>query len=438
MGITILGLGPGDPQALTLEAQETLGQAREIYLRTREHPTVKALPKHLRIHSYDHLYNKLSEFDAIYNAIAEDVVARGEKGDILYAVPGHPLYGETSVQWILTRAREKQIPTRVIAGLSFVDAACAALELDPLLHGLQIVDATELAHRHFPPFDPDKPALVGQLYSRAVASDCKLTLLVLYPPDHAVMLVEAAGTARQKITSVTLEELDRSNDFGLLTTLYIPPLLRPSSMNALAEIVAHLRSPEGCPWDREQTHQSLRGSLLEEAYEVLEAIDADDMPHLREELGDLLLHVLLQSQMASEASEFTLTDVVAEISAKLIRRHPHVFGDVKVNGTEEIVANWDKIKEAEKGGKPQPKVTVPRGLPALAQAQKVAGKHKAKADPEEIAEQVEKLQRARNREKALGEILYGLAAYASAKHIDAESALRITATREMEDGKLGS
>jgi tetrapyrrole methylase family protein/MazG family protein len=435
MSITILGLGPGDPDLLTLQARHALARAREIYLRTREHPTVAALPKHLRIHSFDHLYRKFDDFEVIYTAMADEIVTRGQKTNVLYAVPGHPLYGERSVQKILAQAREKRIPVRVIAGVSFVEAACAALALDPLEHGLQLADATDLARQHFPPFDPDRPAFVGQLYSRAVASDCKLTLLVLYPPEHPITLIDAAGTPKERVRSMPLEELDHAEHWAggsslkhLLTTLYVPPLLHPGSFESLAEIIAHLRAPEGCPWDREQTHRSLRNSLLEEAYEVLEAIDADDMPHLQEELGDLLLHVLLQSQIAVESGEFSVSDVIAEIAAKLVRRHPHVFGDVRVNGTDEIIANWEKIKQAENGGKPKEKPSVPRGLPALVMAEKVAKRGKMSPDLKEIAGQIEKLARSRDREKALGAILFSLAAYASAKDIDAESALRTVAT----------
>lgn len=429
MSITILGLGPGDPQSLTLEARNALAHAHDIYLRTREHPTVAALPKHLRVHSFDHLYRKFSEFEAIYTAIAANIIARGSKGEVLYAVPGHPLFGEISVQKILAQARDRGIPTRLIAGVSFVDAACAALALDPLARGLQVADATDMAYHHFPQLDPDQPALVGQLYNRAVASDCKLTLLVLYPPDHLVTLVNAAGTDKQSVRSVPLGELDHSEDFGLLTTLYLPPLAQAGSFNTLGEIIAHLRSPQGCPWDRAQTHQSLRKEFLEECYEVLETLDEDDMPHLREELGDMLLHILLQAQIAEEAGEFLLTDVITEVSAKLIRRHPHVFGDVQVSGTDEIIANWELIKQEERGGKPKKKPSVPRGYPALAHAQKVAKRNKISTDIGELARQVEKLARARNREQAMGEILFGLAAYAAAKDVDAESALRVVASR---------
>ncbi|MBI5653560.1 MAG: MazG family protein, partial [Chloroflexi bacterium] len=216
------------------------------------------------------------------------------------------------------------------------------------------------------------------------------------------------------------------------TTLYVPQLARPSGINALAAIIAHLRAPNGCPWDREQTHQSLRKDFLEECYEVLETLDANDIPHLREELGDLMLHIIFQTQIASESSEFLLSDVLADVSEKLIRRHPHVFGDVPVNGKADVIANWDKIKQTENGGKKKSKL--PRGLPALMRAQKVAKKISQQKSLQEIAKEIERLARAKKRERALGEILFALAAYAQAKHLDAESALRTRASEKAKNG----
>lgn len=423
MTITILGLGYGDARALTLEANQVLQHAREIFLRTREHPTVAMLPSHLLVHSFDHLYEAYSDLEAVYTAIADAILEHAARADVLYAVPGHPLFGETSVQKILTRAHAQNIPTRVIVGTSFVDAVCAALELDPLARGLQIADATDLARQHFPRLDPDQPALVAQVYSRMVASGCKLTLLTLYPPEHLVTRVDAAGTAAQAIRVQPLAEIDHTDDFGLLTTLYVPALDRPSGFSALGEVVAHLRAPEGCPWDRAQTHQSLRKDFLEECYEVLDALDRNDITHLREELGDLMLHIFLQAQIAAESGEFLLTDVIADITAKLIRRHPHVFGDVQVSSTREIIANWERIKQAERNGAPR-SARVPRALPALARAQKVARRNKIKVTARDIQLAVAKLARAKNRERALGDALFALAAYAAHKQIDAESALR--------------
>ncbi len=319
---------------------------------------------------------------------------------------------------------------------NFLDAACEALRFDPLERGLQISDAANLARQHFPRLDPEQPALIAHLNSPAVAQDCKRTLLVLYPRDHIVWRIDAVGAAEQKIETMSLDDLDRwaiiqDGPYTPQTMLFIPPLSRHSSLNALAEIVAHLRAPEGCPWDREQTHQSLRKYLLEETYEALEAIDEGDIPHLREELGDLLAHLLLQIQIAYQAGEFSLSDVVAEISAKLVRRHPHVFGDVKVNDTAEIIENWERIKQSEQREAGGDKSEIPLAMPALMRAQKAASKHKTRVSAKEIAARAAKLPRAKDREKSLGEVLFALAAYAAAKGIDAESALREVAGKNL-------
>jgi tetrapyrrole methylase family protein/MazG family protein len=316
--------------------------------------------------------------------------------------------------------------TNTMLGL---DAMCAAVNIDPLERGLQIIDAAHLAQQHFPSIDPDRPAFVVQLQSRTIAGGCKRALLILYPPEHLVTRVDA--TDGKPSIKTKLAELDRADDFESATLLYVPPLAQPSSLNALGQVVARLRAPDGCPWDRAQTHHSLRKDFLEECYEVLETLDQNDIPHLQEELGDLLLHILLQTQIAAESGEFRLTDVVADIAAKLVRRHPHVFGDVKVSGTDEIIANWERIKETENGGA-KLKSKMPRGLPALTRAQKIAKRGKLKVRSGELAASVVKLSRARNREKVLGEILFALAAYASAKGIDAESALRMEIARRID------
>lgn len=302
-----------------------------------------------------------------------------------------------------------------------IDAICAALGLDPLAYGLQIFDAAHLARLHFPPLDPNTPALIARLNTRALATECQRALLLLYPPDH---LVTRYDTAHEKTETMKLENLARAAEVPETpSVLFVPPLARPGSFNALANIIAHLRSPVGCPWDRAQTHLSLRKDFLEECYEVLETLDENDIPHLREELGDLMLHILLQTQIACEANEFSLSEMLAEIMEKLVRRHPHVFGDTVVSGTEEIIANWEKIKQSEKPKAKSGKKAIPHALPALMRAQKIA-KGKKRISHKEIERLIRRLPRARNQEKVLGEALFALAAYAQAKHLDAETALR--------------
>ena len=171
------------------------------------------------------------------------------------------------------------------------------------------------------------PALLAQVYSRGVASDLKLTLMNQYPDDFAVQLAHAAGSEQAQLESLPLYAIDRSRHIDITSALYLPPLHELSSFEALQNIIAHLRSPAGCPWDREQTHKSLRPYLIEEAYEVLEALDADDPQALCKEMGDLLLQIMLHTQIAIDEGEFTMADVLRHLSQKMIHRHPHVWGD---------------------------------------------------------------------------------------------------------------
>jgi tetrapyrrole methylase family protein/MazG family protein len=346
--------------------------------------------------------------------------------------------GEATVGLIRAQADLEGLPVRLAPGVSFVEPVLAALKVDAL-PGLQLADALDLAARHHPSFHPDAPALVAQLYSPVIAGDVKLTLMNQYPDDHQVALVHAVGTAGEQIEWLPLFEVDRSQNIAHLTALYVPALPQPSAFESLQDIVAHLRAPEGCPWDREQTHQSLRANLLEETYEVLEAIDADDAKGMREEFGDLLLQVVLQSQIALEAGEFTVAEVIAGLRAKLIRRHPHVFGDVKVNSVGQVLENWEKLKAVERGGAAKADKgalgSLPAGLPALLQAatyQRRAARVgfdwpdvtgvTAKVN-EEIAE-VQASAAPAEREEEMGDLLFAVVNWARRLDVDPESALR--------------
>jgi tetrapyrrole methylase family protein/MazG family protein len=271
-----------------------------------------------------------------------------------------------------------------------------------------------------------------------VASDVKLTLMNQYPDDHPVTLVHAAGTPQERLEKLPLYELDRRDDIGHLTALYVPPLPRPGALETFQDTIAHLRAPEGCPWDREQTHLSLRRNLLEEAYEVLAALDGQDADALREELGDLLLQIVLHSQIAVESGEFSMADVVAAIDAKIKRRHPHVFGDLRVSGVGDVIANWETIKKAERAdngnGDKSALDGVPQDLPALAQAE-AYGERAARVGfdwpnvegvLDKVAEEIREIQQAADSERAgeLGDLLFALVNAARWMHIDPEAALR--------------
>ncbi len=242
-----------------------------------------------------------------------------------------------------------------------------------------MLDAISVAAMHHPPINPDTPALMGQVYSRDLASNLKLTLMNQYPDEFEVKLIHAAGTPDAQVETLPLYQIDRSEQIAHLTALYLPALGGMSSFEAFQEVIAHLRAPEGCPWDRKQTHLSLRKYLLEETHEVLEALDAEDMPALVEEMGDLLLQIGLHAQIATDDGEFRMADVISAINRKLIFRHPHVWGDVTVDSAEGVVKNWEVLKQQERAtnGKPQRDSVldgVPKEIPALMQAREYQDK----------------------------------------------------------------
>jgi tetrapyrrole methylase family protein / MazG family protein len=438
-GITIIGLGPGDPNLLTRHAWRLLENATEIYLRTRHHPVVSGLPVTLSIYSFDELYEKRSSFEEVYEEIVQQILELGQRPQgVYYGVPGHPFIAEATTHEIYQRARKMGISVNVVEGISFLGSTISALQIDPLPH-VAIVDALELVPAHVPPFPPDVPALIAQIHSKAVASNVKLTLAEVYPDEHPVQIVHAAGTPDVKIINLLLHEIDQDENIGLLTTLYLPPLGPNTSFEAFQEVIAHLRAPEGCPWDREQDHKSLRPHLLEESYEVLSAIDADAPDALAEELGDLLLQIVLHAQIASDFGEFKMADVLRKINTKIVSRHPHVFGDQKLDDADSVVRNWERLKAEERKENNRPDAGLLEGvsaaLPALVQAQTYqlraerVGFDWPKLDDvlDKIQEEIQELRSAqgeKERASEIGDLLFALVNLARWQDIDAESALR--------------
>lgn len=439
-GIILLGLGPGDPNQLTREAWDVLSSADEIYLRTRQHPTVNGLPSSVKIHSFDDLYEDGESFDEVYASITQKILELGRRSQgVIYAVPGHPFVAESTCPEIARLARDEGLDIRIVEAVSFLEPTFSALGLDPYPR-LTLFDALTLGQAHIPAFAPDTPVLIAQIYSRLVASEIKSTLNAIYPDEHPVRLVHAAGTKNQIVEDIALYEIDRSEKIGLLTSLFVPPLGAGTSFESFQEIVAHLRAPDGCPWDKEQTHDSLRKHLLEESYEAIAAIDSGDFDAMREEFGDLLLQIMLNSQIASEEAEFTANDVVKGIYDKIIRRHPHVFGDVKVNGVDGVLQNWEKLKEKERKDKKEEKGLldgVPLSLPALSQAQEYqdraarVGFDWPEIDGvlDKVREEIEEIKRAETDfelASEIGDLFFVLVNLARWKKVDAESALRGT------------
>lgn len=436
--LTIVGLGPGHAGLLTREAWEVLSSAPEVWLRTAHHPCAQVLPQGPTVHSFDAVYERATSFEALYQMIATELLRLAQRPQgVIYAVPGDPLVGDATVTHGLRLAEARGVTVRLVHGLSFIEPVLGLLGRDAL-DGLQMLDAVELSQLLHPPFNPDLPALVAYLGDRALASEVKLALMNQYPDEHPVHVIEAAGLPAQRVTTLALYELDQ-RDFDPFAVLYLPPLTPVSSFEGFQQTIARLRAPDGCPWDREQTHQSLRPNLLEEAYEVLEALDRDDPEALREELGDLLLQIVLHAQIATEAGEFQMPEVIAAIDAKIKRRHPHVWGTTQVNGAEEVAQNWERIKKSERQNRGAEKQSlldgVPRSLPALAQAQDY-GTRAARVGfdwpdvqgvVDKVREELRELEAAQTPEERhheLGDVLFAVVNWARWLGVDAESALR--------------
>jgi tetrapyrrole methylase family protein/MazG family protein len=437
-GITILGLGPGNAGWLTREAEDALSKAKEIYLRTTHHPSVSAILASTKMHSFDALYQKSADFENNCHTIMKTIVELGARPQgVLYAVPGDPLIGDATVLSIRRKAIELAIPVRIISGMSFIEPCLAALGID-VLDGLHVIDALCIVGGHSPSFSPDTPVLIGHLYSKDIAAGVKLNLMNQYPGEHPVSMLHFAGLDQPTVEKFSLVEIDRNSKIDPAAVLFVPPLLVASSFEAFQETIACLRAPGGCPWDRKQTHQTLRSNLLEEAYEVLQALDEDDPKALKEELGDLLLQIVLHAQIATDADEFRMADVVAGINTKIIRRHPHVFGDIVIDGTDDVLHLWEALKaeEREREGNHEGLLHgVPRTLPALSQANEIqdrvvrVGFDWPKIDGvlDKIAEELGEVQQAEDQEKRaaeMGDLLFAVVNYARWINVNPEAALR--------------
>jgi len=439
--IIIVGLGPGDFKFITLETFELIQKAPRLLLRTAKHPAVAGLQaRGISFASYDELYEKHATFEEVYQAIARDCVDQARReGSVVYAVPGSPAVAEQSVALIRELGVTEGLEVKVLPGMSFLDLLYVRLSADPV-EGITVVDANDISRL---PQELDTALVITQVYNRQVASDTKLSLMDYYPDDFKITVVHNLGLADESIITMPLFEMDRLTAIDHLTSVYVPcrPRRQHSfTLKPVIDVMAKLRSPSGCIWDIEQTHLSLRRYFVEEVYEVLEAIELADKDKLCEELGDVLLQVVFHSRVAEEYGEFSMQDVIDGVTAKLIRRHPHVFGDITVADAAEVVVNWDKIKGQEKSGE-RPRVLdgVPKGLPSLMRACKLQAKAAKKGfdwnsiDPvwEKIQEELNELKEVAGKdgaaaEEELGDVLFSVVNLARFLNLEAETALNAT------------
>ncbi len=374
--IKVVGLGPGSIESLTIGAVNALKDVGKVYLRTEKHPTVDYLRQlGINFETYDYLYEKNQKFEDVYRSIAEDLILK-EKNfhKIIYAVPGHPLVAEKSVKLLLKLCEQNSVDVDIIPSVSFIDVIAEKLNID-VIEGIKIIDAFDIKHQTL---DKRVGTIITQVYDRLIASEVKLKLMDYYGDDADIYFIRAAGVKdSETIRKIKLYELDRQEDIDYLTSIYIPKDLESKyDLKDLLDVMEKLRSQEGCPWDKEQNHESLKKYLIEESYEVLEAINKKDDVELTEELGDVLFQIVFHSQIGKEEGFFNINDVINGVCDKMIKRHPHVFGDIEVNNSEEVITNWDALKKKEQGLKTHTDELrhVAQTLPALMRAAKVQKK----------------------------------------------------------------
>jgi tetrapyrrole methylase family protein/MazG family protein len=439
--ITVVGLGPGSWRHLTLEGIETLEGTKRLFLRTEKHPVVADLKaRGIEYSCFDSLYNNSRTFEEVYSHIVQVLTDEARKGDLVYAVPGNPVVAETTYYLLIGLCKEKGIEIETVPGMSFLDIIYARLGIDPV-KGLQIFDGLQLEGQRI---DTGRDCIITQVYDRLTASEVKLALMEQYQAEDPLWVVRAAGVEKEEIIErVPLYRLDRLSYIDYLTSIYIPAVPRTGyGIQDLVEIMRELRGDRGCPWDRKQDHQSLKPYLLEEAYEVLDAIEKKDADLLMEELGDLLLQVIFHAQVAEEESEFDFNGVVEGICEKLIRRHPHVFGDKRVRDSDGALDKWEASKRREKGitGYTKALQEIPATLPSLMRSYKVQQKaalagfdwdhiedvlDKVKEEVAEL-EEVYKSGNMNRIKEELGDLLFAVVNLARFEGIRPELALRET------------
>ena len=445
--ITVVGLGPADETLLTAQTSAAIEAAPRCFLRTRKHPAARVMPEAV---AFDDEYEKGDTYEAVYEAIAERLILETTKGDLVYAVPGSPLVLERTVELLREAAAAGRVTVEILAAMSFLDVAWSRLGVDPVAGGTRLMDGQDFA---LAAAGQTGPLLVAHCHGRGVLSEIKLS--VEEGPDSVVVL-QRLGLPDESVYEVAWDDLDRKVEADHLTSLWIPEFDEPLAAEFVRfeELVRELR--ERCPWDRVQTHGSLRKHLLEETYEALEAldaraalndseIDAELDTHLVEELGDLLYQIFFHARLGAERGSFTVADVARSVHDKLVARHPHVFGDGAVDGVrgpedaDDMARRWEEIKRDEKG-RASAMDGVPMTLPALMLAAKVQERSEGvglgvdgavETAIEGIRDAVANAGAGPHGER-VGDLLFDAVALARGLDIDPETALRAASVRFME------
>ena len=347
--VRVVGLGPSSAQHLTAHTTELLTSSPVVRLRTRIHPAADAFSG---VSSYDDYYDSADSFEVLYPKIVENLVelaSTSPNGEVVYAVPGSPMVAERTVELLRLRSDVEVICEPAI---SVIDVACARLGKDPMALGLRVVDALGSVE----PFRGPGPLLILQTYAPEILASVADRL----PRETVVTVLHHVGLDDEVIKELPAMELVSFDSADHLTSLWVEGLRTAGeSMDDLVDFMRRLRAE--CPWDQEQTHASLTRHLLEEAYETLDALEtfvrvesevgdhSVAVAHVEEELGDLLFQIVFHAELGDEEGHFNFATIADGVRDKLTGRHPHVFGDVEVSGSEEVASRWEDLKKKEKG-----------------------------------------------------------------------------------------
>lgn len=435
--LTIVGLGTGSEDQLTLGAYRALKEATCVILRTSIHPIVPFLKDEaIEFKTLDGYYEEAETFEEAYAKMTNAILAELTNQDVVMAVPGHPQMGDALIRTLFAKATACACTINVIAGLSRSDYLVESQSFSA--NGLLSIAANNVQKEKL---NPRINTIITDLNDQLTASDVKLTLQRIFPDEYPVVFSKIDEFGIQENSTIPLYELDQQGEYSHTSAVFIPNCqlesLTTYDFNHLYEVMNILRSPNGCPWDNEQTHESLKACLIEEAYEVLEAIEEQSPEMLMEELGDLLLQVIFHTKIAQEHGEFDLYDVSTGITQKMIQRHTHIFGTANAETADEVVSNWEKIKKETKGFETQTEVlqAIPKQLPALMRSYKVQKKAAQvgfdwenvqgaidKVD-EEILEVKEAIKEKKGIEEELGDLLFAVVNVARFMKIQPELAL---------------
>lgn len=437
--IQIIGLGAGSIDEITLKAHKALNENIPTFARTERHPVIRRLQEEIEIKCFDNFFEKYETFDEVYEKITDNILELVKKhGKINYCTAGSPYYGDIVTKKLINEYKD-EINIIIIDGMSFLDK-CIKLSGFSDYKTIKVLDCLEADEFSF---DINSFSIVTQVYDSEMASQLKLKLMETYPDDVSVLKIDVL---EENVREMPLFMLDQEKNYGFSTYFCILPIEISKNtvynVTNLCRIVKILRGPDGCPWDMKQTHESIRQHVIEEAYEVVDAIDNDDIDNLIEELGDLLFQVVFHSELGSEEGYFNFSDVVTNICKKMYSRHPHVFGDIKADNVDEALRTWEASKQKEKNLRSYTDnlKNVPKALSPLSRSYKIQ-KRAAEAGfdwpdakgailkvKEEIFEFMEEYENSNSErmEEEFGDLLFALVNFARFVKINPDVALNRT------------